>query len=442
MKRIITIFSLLIVNYYSAQIAPPSIEDAKKRITENSQVVAEIEEKMGTKITSLTIESDKWIGYEGSTFSLTRATCGQQMGLYWPDDALYTKFNIQSKKNKEGVYRGMGVYVFYKRSSQRGDICYLTNEWTYWDYRLEGMVEYGYKEFNKEEAQKIFLDYVNTNKPNQLNDFIEITKVDFENFGQSSESAAAHYLSFYFKGTRAILTDDQTTILGTSDVSRVKFILKVEKVGDAWKATNFGIYDAYSSPEKRNLLSEIQYMDKAEDNFKTFKNGGWEAIYPKRTSTPKVSGELEVLNERIKSFMELLLVKKVELTESDLANFIAPSKSKEFNDWFAKNYNNAEKRMELVSYDYKESFPIKIKNEDGSFTKIAFPELTAKYTGKVKKGKKWKDNPSHCSSCNKRSPKDVTTTYHPMVWLFENNNWYLYNPSSIFMENEEKIEIE
>lgn len=186
MKKTITFICVLFTFGISAQIAPPLLNDAKSKITNNPDIVKKIEEKMGTKLSSLSIESDNWVGYENSTFSLTRTTCGNDKGYLWPDDAIYTKFIIQGKKNSEGVYKGMGVYVYYKRSSNEGGTCYLKNNWSYWDIKLEGPTEYGYKEFNKEEAQKIFIDYVTNNKPSLLNDFIEITKVDFESFGQSS----------------------------------------------------------------------------------------------------------------------------------------------------------------------------------------------------------------------------------------------------------------
>lgn len=435
MKRWIILISICYSFSVSGQLSIPSLESAKQKITENASIKTSIEKKMNRKWSELTIVSDNWPGYNGTTFSLTRTECGQLMSFLWPDDAIYTQFIIQTPKDKDGVYKSIYAKVYYKRSSSSNEKCLLKNSWEFWEVVVGEPTESGYKEFTEQEAKDILITYLKAGKATILNDFIEISSIDFKGFTQSSENAAIHYLNFYFKGRRAVFTDDRTSILGLNDVERVKFRLKVEKNDNAWVGSNMTIESVYGKYEFNNT-GIINYGEKTDEFYASYKTDGWDAIYPSATAKEKQSGEIETLKETINNYFEVLKNKGAELTQDDIKNFIPPSKEDLFTNWF-NSFNNQTTRLALVEYNVKDVTPIKLQNEDGSFQKIAFPEVQGKFVRKDKKGKKWKDSTYRCSNCQLYSTSSTTTTNHSMVWLWENNNWYLYNPESIFSESKE-----
>lgn len=417
----------------------PTQKEAEQKILNNSSIIKEIEDKMGLPFSKLKMENDGWIGYKGTTFSLARTRCGEKFTYLWPSDALYTQYIIESPKDKEGVYKSMYAQVYYKRSKNTDGYCVLTNNWDFWEVSLGNPSEYGYKEFSVEEAKNLFLYYVKSGKADVLNDYIEISKIDFDRFTQSSENAGIHYLNFYFSGKSAVLTDDRSSILVVNDADRLKFNLKIERDGDKWKGTNMSILSVGGVYEL-DIEKAFQYGDEPDQYYASYKTHGWDAIYPQATAMDKPTGEIEQLNNRINGLFNVLKEKGAGFALSDVQDYIAPSNNDSFKAWFAKT-ENEKRRRSLISFDYKGVMPVKRVNKDGSFTKMAFPEVRGTFDLMDKKGKKWKKSTTRCSDCNFYSTKSLSTTHHPMVWIFENDNWYVYNPESLLIQSEEEINL-
>ena len=385
MKKLL-LLSLVVCGFAKLQAQElPSQKEAEQKILSNQTIIKQIEEKMGMPISKLTVENDKWKGYQGSTFSLARTKCGKLYEYIWPYDAIYTQYIIQSPKNKEGVYKSMYAKVYYKRSKSTLDNCILTNQWSFWEVSLGNPSEYGYKEFTKEEAKEIFLDYVKSGKAEVLNDYTEISKIDFERFSQSSENAGIHYLKFYYKGKRAVFTDDYSAILVQNNDDGLRFNLKVVKEGDKWVGTNMSIM-SISRIYEVDLEKAFQYGDEPDQFYSSYKTHGWDAIYPKATPIEKPKGELEALEARITSFYNLLKEKGAGFTQEDISAYIAPSNKAAFEQWFTK-MDQGNTRMAVESFNYKGVMPVKRLNDDGTYTKMAFPEMNGKLAKMIKKRK-------------------------------------------------------
>ena len=99
--------------------------------------------------------------------------------------------------------------------------------------------------------------------------------------------------------------------------------------------------------------------------------------------------------------------------------------------------------MAVESFNYKGVMPVKRLNDDGTYTKMAFPEMNGKLAKMIKKRKKWKPSTSGCSGseCSLFSTKKLSTTSHTMVWVYENDEWYVYNPESMLGNNKERIKL-
>lgn len=414
----------------------PTKEKAKLELDNSKWLTEEISKLMGVPYKDLKVEHDGWLGYKGTGFSLTRTDCGKNkygLGYKWPADAAYAKYVISGEKDKEGVYKVMGVYLFYKKSSQNNGECILEDTWRFWDYKIEKPIEYGYYEFKKEEAKTLLLDYLKTGKATELNDFVEISSIDFDYFSQSSESAGSHFLSWYFKGKKAHYTLDKTTVLGLEDFSRVKLKIKVEKVDGKWTATNFGIYDQYGKP-----YSSSFYVEEVEElpYYTNYEQGGWDAIYPKMTEGEKRTGDMEKLQESVKNYLEVLVSKGNELTYQDVSPFISEANSSNFESWFDENFTNAERRYVFQKYELKNVYPVLFDEE--SLLYVGFPEISAKTIKLKKKNKRKWEQEDRCSDCNKSSSSSLSTTIHSMVWKWEDGNWFLENPESLFLMSEKK----
>lgn len=441
MQKAILILPILLLHFFcSAQwnIDAPSLNETQSKLLNNKALIAEIEKEMGLSFDQLEFKSDGWSGYQKSGFTLSYGQCGEAFYPTWPQDACFTKFIINGPKDKDGVYKSMGVYADYKRSSYNGESCQLNNTWSYAGYRIESAQEYGYKEFSVSEAKSLLMDYLKGEEAHVLDNFIEITAIDFENFGQSSTSAGIHHLSFFFKGTEVQFTDDRSAIIGMEDASSLKMSLQVEKVDGQWKGSRLGLftgafypYDQSYNPKSTEKVYDEFYAD--------YKSDGIDAIYPKRTEKAKKSGELDELSARIEGYLNLLKTKGLELTKSDLLTYISPSAQQEADTWLTANLTEATKLRVLVDFELEEVLPFKYV-KDGTAMKIAFPEISAKFVRYTKPKKKWLEQ-TQCSDCNGGSSSSPKTTNHKMVWIWEDNQWYLYNAQSFFMENELKFDL-
>lgn len=419
-------------------IKPPSLNEAKSKIENSAELKKQIEAAIGFPMNKLELKSDGWSGYQGSGFSLFYRDCGEMMYPVWPKDGCYTKFLVTGPKDSEGVYKMMGVYVDYKRSGYNGETCTLYNQWSYDGYRIESVQEYGYKEFNQEEAKNLLMNFLNSGKADVLNDFIEISSIDFENYGQSSASSGLHYLNFYFKGTKAEFTDDKTSIIGLDDSQTLRMSLQIEKVDGDWTGTKLGLYTAQMY-RYEDVYNPENTEEKQDQMFATYGSGGFKSIYPNRTEVEKSDGELEKLESRINALLKIIQSKELELTAEDVADYFAPSNREASIEWFNTNYTNASKRRQLIEFSVEGGLPYKTTMNE-KLVKVAFPELKAKFELYSKPKRKW-EKVDRCSDCLKASSSASSTTYHPVVWVWENDNWYLLDGPSLFMERSESFDL-
>lgn len=419
-------------------IKVPNIDDTKNKLLADKALIKEIETQMGLPFSQLKFESDGWVGEEGSPFSLSYSDCGEKMYPAWPKDGCYTKFIVSGPKDKDGVYKIMGVYADYSRSSFNGEECKLYNQWTYKGYRTESAQEYGYKEFTVDEAKSLLMDYLNSGEAHALDNFIEITSIDFENFGQSSSNAGMHHLNYFFQGNEAIFTDDRTSIIGIRDPGTLRMTLQVEKDGDKWVGKKLGLrtgqmylYDQSYNPELTTVYETKMYAN--------YKDDGIKSIYPKRTEKTKVDGELEALMKRINDLYTIMETKKNDLVFTDIQDFFAPEDVAFAEEWFITNFTESPKRYIVLSHNLNNVLPYKYTENDHT-QKIAFPELQAK-TEKYNRPKKKYILETSCRDCQKRSSSDGGTTYHPTVWIFKKGNWYLMDAQSAFLMRDIKIDL-
>lgn len=433
----ILLFFNLLTSNAQWDIKVPDINNTKNKLLADKALIKEIETQMGLPFNQLQFESDGWVGYQNSPFSLSYSDCGDKMYPAWPKDECYAKFIVTGPKDKDGVYKIMGVYADYSRSSFNGEECKLYNQWTYKGYRIENVQEYGYKEFTIDEAKTLLMDYLNSGEAHTLDNFIEITSIDFDNFGQSSSNAGMHHLNYFFKGNEAIFTDDGTSIIGIRDPGTLIMTLQVEKKDNKWIGSKLGLlngtYRLYDQSYDPRLTTNQETK-----MYATYKDGLNE-IYPKRTEKTKVDGELEALTKRINELYRIMEAKKLDLVFTDIQDFFAPDDASFAEEWFITNFTESPTRYIVLSHNLEKVLPYKYTQNDQT-QKIAFPELQVK-TEKYNRPKKKYILETRCSNCQKRSSSNgAGSTYHPCVWIFKDGKWYLIDAQSAFLMREVKID--
>ncbi len=434
----------LLVNVCVAQNNFPTKAECEKFIQTNSKLRQEITEVLGVDWSKLTIQSDNWKGYNGSVFSISLTECGKTMrkrGNAWPDDAAFAKWIVTTPKNAAGIYKELGIYMDYKRTTYDGEYCKIGN-WHFNGYRLEGGEEYGHKEFTTQEIKDIFYTAAENGEITALNNFIEIQEITGDNdFNQNVPQPGQRYLFVYFKGTEGNFADDHSVMHCSSEDGH-KLTLSVAKVNDKWIITNSKLDDR--DPAEAVLpLSRYCYMElgaKAE-NYESYETGGWKAIYGTKTKRSTEEGKYGKLMSRMAKLNEILKSKGAEIQESDLKPFVRVEAHDGFMDATTNiSGSNLEytlpfltpkdgKSLLLMEYSFGGASIVSKELEDGSIIEFGLPNLELKYSSIKKKGKNWLPYGYNTTTLYSSSELD---NGHRQVWLYLNDDWFLYDVASAF----------
>ncbi|GEM_PF-6528794 len=448
MKKItlLTAFALSTI-LASAQSGFPTKAQAEKYIQSNAELRKEVEAQMGVSWNKLTVTSDGWKGYRGSVFSLTTTNCGRNIrnrGGSWPDDAAYAKWIVTGPKNAKGIYKIMGIYMDYDRTSYDGEYCTLGN-WKFEGYRLESAMEYGHKEFTQEEMKKLFFDQAEAGKIEALNYFIEINPLKEDAFTQNVPQPGQRYIWVYFNGTLAKYAPDHS-ILHCEDQRAFKLQMSVSQTAEGWVVDKSVLQHGVSyNVELNSYQDEIdQYCKFPETpiNYESYESAGWDAVYGKRTPRPTDQGKYGQLQKRIDALYQLLNEKGTSLTEEDLNSFVLPSNKANVGKNKVKVYSRyympfqtepKQTSMHYQSHSFSGAFIIS-KEYDGKMMDIAFPGVETVFHKSFRKGKnKWE-----VSSTNPMRPESPIKVFdrHQQPWFFENGEWYVYDYASVFFSSE------
>lgn len=450
MKKIIltTVLSVL-VNTLFSQNGFPTKQECEKFIQSNSKLHQEVEDKLGTDWSKLTVQSDGWKGYKGTVFSLSLTDCGRNLrnqGKAWPDDAAYAKWIVTTPKNKDGIYRQLGIYMDYKRTSYDGEYCKL-GDWSFAGYRLEGGEEYGHKEFTKQEIRDVFFKEFKAGKIAALNNFIEIDELDGDDhFNQNVPQPGKRYMYVYFSGTEVNAASDNSVIYCAKEGSHT-LTLNVEKSGNEWVVTNSSV-DGRDPSEDPIPLGQYCYMnpDEPVENYETYATGGWEAIYMKKTER-STDGKYGDLMKRMKALTTLLKEKGTDIQKEDLIPFVDPSKLSEIDDPTTTinaggrnfklpfNTGKGEMSLKLEEVEYGGAVFVDLEIE-GEMVEFALPNIKAKFLWLVKKGKKWESALNYA----RRSSSSKLSANHFQAWVRKNDQWYLYDVQAAYVASQECYE--
>ena len=449
MKKNLLFAALILVSTITnAQTGFPTSAQAEKFIQSDNTLHKEVEKEMGTSWDKLEVKSDGWKGYKGTPFSLTTTKCGRNIrarGGSWPEDGAFAKWIVTGPKNEKGIYKVMGIYLDYDRTSFDGEYCRL-GAWEFEGYRIESASEYGHKEFSLEEMKTLFYTEAKAGRIDALKYFVEIQKPRDADFRQNIPQPGQRYLWIYFKGTMAKYAPDHSVVFCEKpDVYQVQLSLNEEE--GVWKVSKSTlltkIHTKYELSEFQNELDQYCDFPETAVNYESYQSAGWDAVFEKRTSRPTDQGKYGQLKTRINALYNLLEEKGTDITTEELKGFVLPSRLGELkNDKIkvASRYympfqtEPKETSLHCQEHNFTGAFII-AKEFDGVMIDIAFPGTKVKFFKSARKSKK-KWEVSSVNPVNTRSNISVSDR-HSQPWFYENGEWYLYDYSSIYFESED-----
>ncbi|MDX1650878.1 MAG: hypothetical protein R3277_00175 [Brumimicrobium sp.] len=449
MKKNLLLATLLVLSTITnAQTGFPTEAQAEKFIETDKSLHKEVEKQMGTTWDKLEVKSDGWKGYKGTPFSLTTTECGQSIrarGGSWPEDAAFAKWIVTGPKNSKGIYKVMGIYLDYDRTSDDGEYCRL-GSWKFEGYRLESATEYGHKEFSLEEMKSLFYTEAKAGRIDALKYFIEIQEPQDTDFRQNVPQPGQRYIWVYFEGTMARYAPDHSVVFCESpDTYQVQLSLSEEE--GVWRVAKSTLLTPtqtkYELSEFQNNIDQYCEFPETAINYESYQSAGWDAVFKKRTPLPADQGKYGQLKNRIDELYTMLKEKGTDVTEADLKAFILPSRIKEVENnqikidskyYLPFQTEPKETSLDCQKYNFSGAF-ILAKEYDGRMLDIAFPGTAVQFFKSTRKSqKKWEV--SSVNPINTRS-SIVVSEDHSQPWFYENGQWYLYDFGSIYFESED-----
>lgn len=441
MKKLrILLLALLptLVSNLSAQQNFPTQSECEKFIQSNQKLHAEVEAKLGEKWQNLTVVSDEWKGYNGTIFSLSLTDCGKSIrgrGDAWPDDAAFAKWIVTTPKNKDGIYRTLGIYMDFKRTTFDGELCRL-GDWQPNGYRLEGGEEEGHKSFSQKEMEDLFFNAAKSGELEALNYFIEIDELKKESsFYQNVPQPGQRYISVHFSGTLGKYSSDHSVTYCLID-GHFKLVLSLQNTDGKWSIANSKI-DNYNLNNFQLDIGQYCNVNEAIINYESYESAGWEAIYKKRTER-SMEGDYSQLMKRLEELNQVLLTEGVNLSQESLLQFVRPSERSNFTprsvklgDQYYLPFETKSDEVSLALNNAKsESVVFWPHEQDGKMVKYAFPELKMIFDKMKKKGKsKWLPIGGNNAIFVSGSKPEYG---HTQLWVLEEGTWYLFDVASAF----------
>ena len=447
-NKVLLLATFIVVSFFTkAQSGFPTTAEADKFVQTNSTLHKEVEEMMGESWENLTVKAMDWDGYKGTVFGLTLTQCGRNIrsrGGNWPQDGAYAKWIVTGPKNAKGVYKVMGIYLDYDRTSFDGEYCRL-GDWEFEGYRLESASEYGHKKFTLSEMKELFYTEAKAGRIDALKYFVEIQQPKDEDFRQNSPQPGQRYLWIYFKGTLAKYASDHSIVYCEyPDVYQVQLSLSEEN--GVWKVSNSNllttIHTKYELSEFQQELDQYCDFPEVAVNYESYESAGWDAVFEKRTPRPTDQGKYGQLNRRIEALYNVLESQGTDITTEDLSDFVMPQNRQAISNEKIKVASRyympfqtepKETSLQYNSHDFSGAFIIS-KESNGSMQDIAFPGMNVQFHKASRKSKKkWETSAVNPINC--RSTLSIHDS-HQQPWFYVDGEWYVYDLASVYFSSE------
>lgn len=411
----------LLFGQITRNISSPSNAEAQSRFSANANwIKEELEKETGYKFAQLkqteTLPSwEKSYSYDG-----------EQYAYKWPEDRITNFWMFETPKDKDGLYKIIGVFIHYRRLDCSRRPCLLQNTYSFEEIGVTAATTKGYQEITLAEAEVFAQNYLKTGKAKAFSDFVQIDEI--QAFQPDNLSPKRKRLSYSLVGIVGIYNFDRTTIMAAhQDV--FPFDLYVTLKNSGWEVdslvVNALIPNAYyfTSPYQVGANNEF---------YQSYGMAGFDAVYKNNKQSVKPKGMDEALLSRMSEFANLITTKGAEITKDDLGKFM-------HNEIDYTSYPAADTRDEVLANLEKspqilvaksihteeasiELTPIKLK--DGTEPHLPKGNVSVKAQLEKFAAKGGKPSGKMLGSGNVETDFD---------WIYVDGNWFILNPGSYYI---------